>query len=232
LVDKPGRRKKETPPWGKIAAGVITGLIVFGTGYYVYETYVYVPPPEFARFDTSLGTFYAELYPSCAPQTVANFVNLTQNSFYSNLVWHRIVRGFVIQTGDPNTRNGLNSTRTTWGQGGSKHTVPLEWCGQLHNDAGYFGMARQGNCTTLTHSGSSQFYIVLRNDSGTQSALDTCYTVFGKVISGMSVVCNISHVPTYTSRFVSQPVNPVYLTSVTMITQAQAPAQQTLTNCT
>lgn len=231
MVDKPGRRKKSRPPWGKISAAVVIAIIAVATGYYVYETYVYKPPPEFAKVDTSLGSFYVELYPSCAPQTVANIANLSQHGFYNNLVWHRIVPKFVIQTGDPNTRGGLNSTRSTWGQGGSHKTVPLEWCGSLHNYAGYLGMARQGNCTVGRDTGTSQFYVVVYNDSKTYDVLDGCYTVFGKVTSGMSVVCAISHVPTYYSKYATQPVNPVFVNSITMISQAQVPTPQPIKNC-
>lgn len=230
-MDKPGRRKKNTPPWGKISAVVVIAIIVVATGYYVYETYIYKAPPEYDKVVTSLGTFYVELFPACAPQTVANFVNLTQTGFYNNLVWHRIIPKFVIQTGDPYSRGGLNSSRTTWGTGGSHKTVPLEWCGWLHNYAGYLAMARQGNQTTGLNTGTSQFYIILANDTRTENALDGYYTVFGKVISGMSVVCAISHVPTYTSKYATQPVNPVFINTSTIIPQTQAPTPQPPTNC-
>jgi len=125
LVDKPGRRKKNKIPWGKVAAVVIGVLVVGAIGYYVYDTYFYSPPPEYARLGTSQGYIYAELFPACAPKTVANFVNLTQSGFYNDLVWHRIVPGFVIQTGDPNTKGALNSTRSSWGKGQSNHQVPF-----------------------------------------------------------------------------------------------------------
>ncbi len=153
-------------------------------------------------------------------------------TFFNNLVWHRIVDknppAFVIQTGDPNTRNGVNSTRSTWGQGGSKQTVPLEWCGWLHNYAGYLGMARG----TDLNSGSSQWYVNLSNNTANTS-LDPNYAVFGKVISGMSVVCSIAHVPVYTTQgLLDQPINPVFLKNVTMIGAASAPIPQTITACT
>src|SRR5206468_3839425 len=83
---------------------------------------------------------------------------------------------FVIQTGDPNTRNA-GGNNITWGKGGSSQTVPLEVVSSLQNTAGYVGMARVGNDL---NSGTSQFYINL-NDN--RAALDGKYTVFGKVIS-------------------------------------------------
>jgi len=238
LVDKPGRRKGDKTPWGKIAGVVAVVLIVGAGAYYYYNTYLNIPPPEYARVGTSFGYFTVELFPACAPRTVANFVNLTQSGSFSNLVWHRIVDknppAFVIQTGDPNTRNAVNSTRSTWGQGGSKQTVPLEWCGWLHNYAGYLGMARG----TDPNSGSSQWYVNLSNNTANTS-LDPNYAVFGKVISGMSVVCSIAHVKTYPSNatqngvtIADQPVSPVLLKNLTMISTASAPAPQKVAACT
>src|SRR5487761_1185509 len=79
----------------------------------------------YAVINTSQGVIEGELFQSLTPITVNNFVSLAQSGFYNNLVWHRIVKGFVIQTGDPNTRNG-GGNKATWGQGGSNTTVPLE----------------------------------------------------------------------------------------------------------
>jgi cyclophilin family peptidyl-prolyl cis-trans isomerase len=229
LVDKPGRRKKKNIPWAKIAGVAIAALVVVSAGWLIYNTYIYVPPPSYARVGTSLGYFDVELLPSCAPKTVSNFVSLAQSGFYNNVVWHRIVPGFVIQTGDPNSRNGVNSTRTTWGNGGSNRTVPLEVCSSLHNYAGYLGMARQGNQTSGLNTGTSQWYVILDNSTTTEESLDGYYTVFGKVISGMSTVCAISKVPTYSST--NQPITPVFLKNITMISAASAPAPQPPVNC-
>jgi len=243
LVDKPGRRKKNKPPWGKIAAAVVIGLVVVAAGWFVYWDYVYSPPPVYAVLGTSVGSFDVELFPACAPKTVANFVSLANSGFYDNLTWHRIVdspKPFVIQTGDPNTKNAVNSTRATWGNGGSNNTVPLEICSWLHNYVGYLGMARQGNHTYGLNTGTSQFYILLANQSSTAySNLEGYYTIFGKVISGMGVVCSIAHVKTYPQgslqngqSIADQPINPVLLKSVTIISPAQAPAPQPITACT
>ncbi len=231
MVDKPGRRKNRTRPWGKIAGAVLVILFVGAAGWYVYEAYFNRPPPVYAKLGTSLGSFEVELFPACAPQTVSNFVNLANKGFYNNLVWHRIVDkstpAFVIQTGDPNTRNGVNGTRSTWGQGGSNHTVPLEYCGWLHNYAGYLGMARGSD----PNSGSSQFYVNLSNGSANLN-LDPNYAVFGKVIAGMNVVCSIAHVPVYTVQYPDQPVTPVFLRNVTIISAASAPVPRAITSCT
>lgn len=233
MVDKPGRRKKNERPWGKVAAAAVAALVVVAAGYYVYETYIFQPPPVYAKMGTSQGYIYAELYPSCAPRTVANFVNLTNTHFYDGLVWHRIVAGFVIQTGDPNSKGGVNSTRSTWGQGKSSQQVPFEWCGWLHNYAGYLGMAS----TAAKGPSTSQFFVNLSNSSANLS-LDENYTVFGRVISGMSAVCALANNrtnPVYpsTSTFFSQPVNigSSMLDNVTIVPAAQAPTPQPIVAC-
>ena len=158
----------------------------------------------YAKIATNMGDMEVELYPNSAPKTVANFVSLAKSGFYDNLVWHRIVKGFVIQTGDPNTRNG-GGDKSLWGTGGSPNTVPLEIDRSLHNDVGYLGMARSQD----PNSGSSQFYISLTNNA----PLDGQYTVFGKVISGMDVALKIGNVPVDSA---SQPISNVFVTSITI----------------
>lgn len=162
----------------------------------------------YARIETSKGSVEVELFPTAAPQTAANFVNLSKSGFYDNLVWHRIVdtpTPFVIQTGDPLTRNG-GGDRSLWGTGGSGKSVPLEVYPSLHNYVCYLGMARGQS----TDSGSSQFYINLGNNT----ALDGSYTVFGRVVSGMDVVNEIASVPVNSN---SQPVDPVFVTAITIL---------------
>lgn len=144
----------------------------------------------FACFKTTEGSFEVELFTQATPRTVANFVHLTQAGFYNNLVWHRIVPGFVIQTGDNNTFGAVDSTRSIWGQGGSKVSVPFEYVPSLHNYEGYLGMAS----TAAGAGGTSQFYINLVDNS---ASLDQKYAVFGKVINGMQVVNAIAAVQTY-----------------------------------
>lgn len=116
---------------------------------------------------------------------MANFVNLANAHFFDGLVWHRIVKGFVVQTGDPLTRNG-SGDRRLWGTGGSDQTVPLEISGMRH-DAGTLGVARSQD----PNSGSSQFFINLANND----FLNGKYTVFGKVISGMEAAQKIGNLP-------------------------------------
>ncbi len=141
----------------------------------------------YAKLDTSQGVIEVELFQSLTPKTVANFVSLANQGFYNNLVWHRIVKGFVIQTGDPTTRNGAG-TPCSWGSGSSNTTIPFEYVPSLPNDAGYMAMAS----TAAGKPGTSQFYINLVNNT----SLNGNYAVFGKVISGMNVVDAIGNLPT------------------------------------
>jgi cyclophilin family peptidyl-prolyl cis-trans isomerase len=150
-----------------------------------------------------------ELFSSLTPKTVANFVNLVNHGFYDNLVWHRIEKGFVIQTGDPMTRNG-GGDRADWGKNSSGVSIPFEYVSSLPNDEYYLGMASTGPGV----GGTSQFYINLVNNP----SLDGYYAVFGKVISGFNVVQELGNAPVQTVDGVpDEPVPPVYVTSITMI---------------
>jgi len=152
-----------------------------------------------AVIDTSAGVIVAELFPSSAPKTVANFVNLANSGFFDSLVWHRIVKGFVIQSGDPLTKNG-GGNRRLWGTGGSSQMVPLE-ISSLRNETGTLGMARAQD----PNSGSSQFYINLADNA----FLNGQYTVFGKVTTGLDVAMAIGNLPVDPS---DQPLTPAQAT--------------------
>ncbi len=190
--------------------GTFTVTVTGTSGSLKHNVTPIVDTPVYGTLDTSSGTIVVELYRAQTPQTVANFVNLAGRGFYNYLVWHRISHNPpVIQTGDPYTQYG-NTSRSTWGTGGSSPTVPLEIDSSLHNDLGYLGMARGRD----VNSGSSQFYINMANNN----SLDGNYTVFGKVIGPMTAANAIWSTPVYpsTSPYQDQPINPVFLISVTI----------------
>jgi len=187
------------------ANGSYTVTVNATSGSLIHTVTPRVATPVHATLITSYGTIQVELYPAQAPKTVANFVSLAQSGFYTNLTWHRVVKGFVIQTGDPTSKNA-GGDNSTWGQHGSSQTVPLEIDSSVQNLAGSLGMAR----STDPNSGSSQFYINLADNH----SLDGNYTVFGKVTAGMNVALTMGNVPVYPQS--SQPINPVFLTSVTI----------------
>jgi cyclophilin family peptidyl-prolyl cis-trans isomerase len=194
------------------ANGTYTVTVTGTSGTLKHSVTPVVDTPVYATLNTTNGTIVVELYRAQTPQTVSNFVNLANQHFYDNLVWHRLSRNPpVIQTGDPNTRYG-NTSRSTWGSGGSSQTVPLELDKSLHNSLGYLGMARGQSLD----SGSSQFYVNMANNNDLDYA-NGGYTVFGKVIGPMTAANLIWNTPTYTSApYQDQPINPVYLISVTI----------------
>jgi peptidyl-prolyl cis-trans isomerase B (cyclophilin B) len=125
-----------------------------------------------ATIKTARGEIVVELDPSAAPQTVNNFVYLSQNGFYDGLIFHRVEPGFVIQGGDP-LGNGI---------GGPGYDLPPEI--KLAHVDGAIAMARRGGPPETTPSSGSQFYITI----GPQPNLDNNYTVFGVTIRGKEVV--------------------------------------------
>ena len=126
------------------------------------------------------GTIKIELYPKIAKNTVANFVNLVEEGFYDNNTFHRLVKGFVLQGGDP----------TATGQGGPGYSIMGEFSlngydNDLSHTTGIVSMARNQN----PDSAGSQFFIML-SDNYT-STLDGSYAAFGKVIKGMDIIKKI-----------------------------------------
>lgn len=139
---------------------------------------------ETHRAGSYLGTFDIELFPLIAPLHVQNFDSLVNDQFFDSTAFHRVVPGFVIQGGDPNTINGPMST---WGQGQPwQVTVPAEFSVVRHL-RGILGAARDVD----PNSANSQFYICVAN----ATFLDGNYTVYGKVINGMNVVDTIVNEP-------------------------------------
>ena len=148
-----------------------------------------------ATIETTQGPIKIEFYPDVAPNHVKNFQDLASKGFYDGVVFHRIVPGFVIQAGDPNTKNG-NSSRDTWGTGGPGYTINQEF-NNIPHERGILSMAR----TNDPNSAGSQFFIVL-NDS---KFLDNQYTVFGKVTEGLEIVDKIAN---STTNAMDQPEDP------------------------
>ncbi len=137
------------------------------------------------KIQTKFGDIVLEFFPDAAPKTVENFKKLANSGFYDGLVFHRIVPGFVIQGGDPNTKSIAN--KSMWGTGGPGWTVKAEFNKNKHS-RGALSMARSQD----PNSAGSQFFIVLKD----ANFLDGQYTVFGKVTSGMDVVDKIAALKT------------------------------------
>ncbi|MCE2498024.1 MAG: peptidylprolyl isomerase [Nitrosopumilaceae archaeon] len=127
-----------------------------------------------AVLETQMGTIVIEFFPAAAPNHVSNFVTLAESGFYDGTLFHRIIPGFMIQGGDPNTISG---DPRTWGTGGPPHSVDAEFNDMPH-DRGIVSMARSQD----PNSAGSQFFIVHQNSN----FLDGQYTVFGRIVTEQS----------------------------------------------
>jgi cyclophilin family peptidyl-prolyl cis-trans isomerase len=134
-------------------------------------------------FETEKGTFEIETYPSQAPKTVEHIVGLVKNRFYNGLRVHRVVRNFVVQLGDPQTRD--MTKKDSWGTGGSGKPIGVaEFSKVLKHSVGIVSMAHAGDPTRA----DSQFFIVI----GPASHLDGKHQIWGRISSGMDVVNKIA----------------------------------------
>ncbi|HXX05238.1 MAG TPA: peptidylprolyl isomerase, partial [Candidatus Bathyarchaeia archaeon] len=160
----------------------------------INQTSSSAPSGDTATIDTKFGNITIKLLDNVAPKTVSNFEKLANSHFYDGTIFHRIVPGFVIQGGDPNTKNG---SRNTWGTGDAGYTIPPEFSSMSFSKY-TVGMARGQD----VNSGSSQFFITV----GDASFLNGQYTLFGQVISGQDVVDKIASLPADSTT--NQPNNP------------------------
>jgi cyclophilin family peptidyl-prolyl cis-trans isomerase len=144
---------------------------------------------EIVKITTEKGEILLWLYDE-TPVHKENFVKLTKEGFYDGTTFHRVIRGFMIQGGDPNSKDGDPMTD---GQGGPGYTLEAEILNQFSHKRGALAAARMGdNVNPDRESSGSQFYIVQGQNGAPH--LDGQYTVFGEVISGMDVVDQIAAV--------------------------------------
>ena len=147
--------------------------------------------PEFEMV-TSHGTMKIRLYDK-TPQHRDNFVKLVEEKSYDGLRFHRVIDGFMIQGGDPYTKD--TSLVAKWGTGGPGYTVPAEFVSEYHHKKGAIAAARLGDMANPRRASSgSQFYIV--QNERTCAQLDGGYTVYGEVFDGLEVIDRIAAVPT------------------------------------
>jgi len=132
-----------------------------------------------AIIETNQGKIEFNLLPDLAPETVRNFIKLANSGFYDGTLFHRVIPGFMIQGGDPNTKQ---PDKSKWGQGGPGHSLKAEFSSRSHL-SGIVSMAR----ATDPDSAGSQFFIVTTDST----FLNGQYTVFGEVTEGMDVADKI-----------------------------------------
>ena len=136
-----------------------------------------------AIVNTNLGNIQLELLSDVAPETVRNFIKLAKSGFYDGTLFHRVIPKFMIQGGDPNTKE---SDKSTWGIGGPGYNIKAEFNSRSHL-RGIVSMARSSD----PDSAGSQFFIVTSDST----FLDREYTVFGQVLIGMEVADKIVNLP-------------------------------------
>jgi len=142
---------------------------------------------EVAVIKTSEGEMVIEFWPDVAPKTVENFETLAKKGYYDGQAFHRVIKGFMIQAGDPLTKDATQEAM--WGQGGPGYTIKAEFSDR-HHDRGVVSMARLPGDPD---SAGSQFFIC----HGSPRQLDGQYTVFGKLIKGDDVLEKIATTPTH-----------------------------------
>lgn len=151
-----------------------------------------LPASPVFDIETSAGTIRVKLYEE-TPLHRDNFIKLASERFYDGILFHRVISGFMIQTGDPFTKDP--NAAAQYGTGGPGYTVPAEILPQFKHKKGALAAARKADqVNPMKESSGSQFYIV--EDAGTCAQLDGQYTVFGETISGLDVVDKIAAEPT------------------------------------
>ena len=162
--------------------------------------------------ETELGKIVISFFPNDAPKHVENFIKLSSSGFYDETLFHRIIPGFMIQGGDPNTIDG---DPNTWGTGGPDERLDAEFNNIKHN-RGIVSMARSAD----PNSGGSQFFIVHQDSN----FLDEQYTVFGRIVTEESFE-TLDKITSVSTGNRDEPLNPeqVRITQVTVVNRADIP---------
>ena len=167
--------------------------------------------PEEPVFDivTNLGTISVKLY-SKTPKHRENFEKLALTGYYDGLLFHRVINGFMIQGGDPFTRDTSAAAVAKYGQGGPGYTIPAEFVPEYRHKKGALAAARRGDVANpMKESSGSQFYIV--QDEKACAQLDGAYTVYGETVKGFDIIDRIAQVATDNR---DKPVMPVRIIKV------------------
>ena len=165
-----------------------------------------IQEPEFDII-TSKGTMRVKLY-NKTPKHRDNFIKLVKEKYYDGVRFHRVIEGFMIQTGDPYSRD--TAKIDLWGQGGPDYTIPAEFVNEYWHKKGALAAARRGDMANPTKASSgSQFYIV--HDENACLHLDGEYSIFGEVTEGLEVIDRIATVDV--DRY-DRPYEDVFITEI------------------
>jgi peptidylprolyl isomerase len=188
-----------------IAAGVIA-LVLINTGRKTPEANPLV------TLKTTKGDIVLELFQDKTPKTVRNVVELAKQGFYKDTKFHRVIANFMIQAGDPNSKD---SNKDTYGRGGPGYTIQAEFVKGLSNIRGTISMANTGE----PNSGGSQFFLNVADNTGLdfdKEPFTSSHPVFGKVVEGMAAVDAIAAAETDERDI---PLEPVIIEDVLVETQ-------------
>ena len=175
--------------------------------------------PEF-EIQTTHGTMKLRLY-SQTPKHRENFVKLVKEKYYDGIRFHRVIEGFMIQAGDPFSKD--TALINSWGTGGPDYTIPAEFVPEYTHKKGAIAAARKGDMANPKKASSgSQFYIV--HNESTCCHLDGQYTVFGEVYEGLEVIDNIAMVDV--DRY-DRPYEDVIILSITQLGLPEEPKEET-----
>ena len=170
--------------WIGAALLALGGSVVLGTALLLAAGQGAASKGPKAIIKTKLGEMEIAFFPDKAPKHVENFVSLAKSGFYNGTIFHRVIPGFMIQGGDPNTKDA--NKPESYGQGGPNQRLNAEF-NDIPHKRGIVSMAR----TSDPNSAGSQFFIVVKDSN----FLDKQYTVFGEVAKGMEVVDKIVDLP-------------------------------------
>ena len=186
------RKGSATKSWLVVAAALVAASVL--TGCWGKNEIKPIPLPPDTRpkaiIKTKFGEMEMKFYPDLAPNHVENFIKLAKSGFYNGTIFHRVIPGFMIQGGDPNTKNSLR--KETFGQGGPKDDkgnpilLKAEFTDTPHK-RGIVSMARANEPDTA----GSQFFIIVEDSF----FLDRKYTVFGQVTKGLGIADKIAGLP-------------------------------------
>ena len=173
--------------WGYIGIFIIVAVIlVAGVGFFKMSgKAIENRENKIVMVETNKGAIKIELYSKDMPITAGNFEKLVREGFYDGILFHRVIEGFMIQSGDPLTKDP--SKKGLWGSGGPGYSIQDEFKGNQKNERGILSMANAG-----PNTGGSQFFINLVGNG----YLDGKHPVFGKVVEGMDIVDSIGKVET------------------------------------
>jgi cyclophilin family peptidyl-prolyl cis-trans isomerase len=180
------------------------------------EKFAKLPAEPVFDIITNYGTMRVKLY-SKTPKHRDNFAKLALEGYYDGLLFHRVINGFMIQGGDPLTRDTTAVSR--YGTGGPDYKIPAEFVPEYRHAKGALAAARQGDrANPYKESSGSQFYIVQSPEACAQ--LDGAYTVFGQTVSGLDVIDKIATVRTYKNHPPQPndlPVKPVEIVEIKLV---------------